>query len=192
MGTTFPHQFQGQTEGDYPFIKVADFANADPGGRLRTATNWISRSVAQKLGARIVPPGTVLYARVGAAMLLNQRRLTTSPCVVDDNVRGFHPRTGDPRYWMYLLSLLDLGRLSNPGPVPSVSESQIASVKVPFPPVDEQREIGNWLDERVSIYETARRQIDSQLAVLSERKQALITAAVSGQFDVATGRMIPL
>jgi type I restriction enzyme, S subunit len=146
MGTTFPHAYQGEVSGDFPFIKVRDFRLADVYARIATADNWVSKSVARTLGAIIVPAGSVLYARVGAAMLLNQRRLTVRDCVVDDNVRGLRILGGDPRYWLYLLSLLDLGQLSNPGPVPSVSESQVSGVQVPVPSLSEQRLIADSLD----------------------------------------------
>ncbi|MFF4245469.1 restriction endonuclease subunit S [Streptomyces sp. NPDC001822] len=167
MGTTFPDTFQGNSNGDIPFMKVSDFPLADRKGVLSTANNWISTHTARHLGARILPEGCVLYPRVGAALLLNQRRITGSPCIVDDNVRGFQPYSGDPRYWRYLMTLLDMGRITNPGPVPSVSETQVAAVRVPSPPRDEQRRIADFLDA-----ETAR--ID-QLG-LKYRKLALLAA----------------
>ncbi|WP_285689412.1 restriction endonuclease subunit S [Actinoplanes sp. NBRC 103695] len=188
MGTTFPHAYQGETTGETPFIKVGDFGLADSRGWLSTAGNWVTRRVAKTLRARVVPEGSVLYARVGAAMLLNQRRLTTRESIVDDNVRGIKFSGGDPRYWRYLLTLLDLGQLSNPGPVPSVSESQVAAVPVPLPPEEEQLRIAHRLDEFNDEHSHLNQNLSNQVALLKERRQALITAAVTGQLDVTTAR----
>ncbi len=186
MGTTFPHEYQGRSQGDYPFIKVGDFQLADEVGNLGTAENWISRDVARTLGARIVPAGSVLYARVGAALLLNRRRVTTCPSVIDDNVRAITFAGGVPHYWRALLSLLDMGQLVNPGPVPSIGESQVAAVRVPTPPVAAQREIADRVEQHQRQLNQVTSAIQRQVNLLAERRQALITAAVTGQFDVST------
>ncbi|MGZ3116090.1 restriction endonuclease subunit S [Streptomyces sp. H62] len=186
MGTTFPHDYQGRSQGDYPFIKVGDFQLADEVGNLGTAENWISRDVARTLGARIVPAGSVLYARVGAALLLNRRRVTTCPSVIDDNVRAITFAGGVPHYWRALLSLLDMGQLVNPGPVPSIGESQVAAVRVPTPPVAGQREIADRMEQHQRQLNQVTSAIQRQVNLIAERRQALITAAVTGQFDVST------
>ncbi|MEH1017141.1 restriction endonuclease subunit S [Micromonospora sp. CPCC 206060] len=184
MGTTFPHAFQGKGAGDIPFIKVADFAKGDVWARLGVSDNWVTKSDARILGAQIVPAGSVLYARVGAAMLLNQRRLTTRDAIVDDNVRAVKICSGDPRYWLYLLELLDLARLSNPGPVPSVGESQVSAVHVPLPPESEQKAIADSLDDLRSERFLLAKSISRQIALLNEYRQSLITAAVTGEMEV--------
>lgn len=68
--------------------------------------------------------------------------------------------------------------------VPHISESQVLSYTAPLPPLDEQERIVQHLDET-----TAR--IDAMLAktqqlkdLLTERRSALITAAVTGQIEV--------
>ncbi|MFF1357384.1 restriction endonuclease subunit S [Streptomyces sp. NPDC058297] len=186
MGTTFPHTYQGKTSGDFPFIKVGDFKSADVIGRISSAENWIDAEDARALGARIVPAGAVLYARVGAALLLNRRCITTCPSVIDDNVRAITFSHGDPRYWAGVLSLLDMGQLANPGPVPSVSESQVSPIRVPDPGAVAQQLIAERLERNLLQWDRARSLVKSQIALLAERRQALITAAVTGQFDVST------
>ncbi|MFF9754466.1 restriction endonuclease subunit S [Streptomyces sp. NPDC014344] len=186
MGTTFPHEYQGEKSGDFPFVKVGDFQNADIVGRMQGAENWISSATARELGARIVPPGSILYARVGAALLLNRRRITTQPSVIDDNVRAICFDHGDPRFWAGLLSLLDMGQLVNPGPVPSISESQVSPIRVPDPDTPTQRKIADQLETSLKQWQKARILVERQLELIEERRQALITAAVTGQFDVST------
>lgn len=190
MGTTFPHRFQGNRVGTYPFIKVSDFAFADEIGKLGDSLNWISKDVAHELRAHIVPPGSILYARVGAAVLLNRWRISTRECVIDDNVRAIHFTTGDPHYWASVMSLLDMKQLINPGPVPSISERQVGSLQVPNPPTALQTEIVKRLTRSRRWLHQIQSRIECQLNLLAERRQALITAAVTGQFDVssASGR----
>ena len=186
MGTTFPHNYQGQTNGDFPFIKVADFNKAGPDAAITDAQNWVTKDVASYLGARIVPKNSVLYARTGAAMLLNQRRVAACDCIIDDNVRGLMFTTGNVRYWLHLLTFLDLGRLANPGPVPSVSDEQVSAVHVPLPPPEEQDRIASILDGEHIVIDRFKNLVLHQLQTLAERRQALITAVVTGQVDVTT------
>lgn len=184
MGTTFPHEHQGLPEGNFPFIKVGDFSAADADLALDGAANWLTREGAKKLRATIIPPQSILYARVGAAMLLNQRRIVLRECIVDDNVRAISFHHGNPRYWLYLLTCLDLGELANPGPVPSVSEGQVSAVRLPFPPIEEQERIVRKLDSEAANIEGLKDLIRRQLQSLAERRQALITAAVTGGITV--------
>lgn len=186
MGTTFPHKYQGRSAGEFPFIKVGDFQSADIIGRMTSAENWIDAEAARELGARVVPAGAILYARVGAALLLNRRCITTRPSVIDDNVRAITFAHGDPRFWAGVLSLLDMGQLANPGPVPSVSESQVSPIRVPDPGATAQQLIADRLERNRLQWDRARSLVTSQLKLLTERRQALITAAVTGQFDVST------
>lgn len=184
MGTSFPHEFQGEASGDLPFVKVADLGNTDSHGTLLPPENWISRDVAKRLGARVLPADAILYARVGAALLLNPRARTPWPCVVDDNVRGLEFVTGLPAYWFFLLRLIDLGEVANPGIVPSVSEGQVTGLRVPLPPIDAQRSICEEVQRNESEALRMLLPLRGQLGLLKERRQALITAAVTGQLGI--------
>lgn len=183
-GTTFPHSYQGQSEGDLPFIKVGDLWSNEAGTNIDNAANWITHSTAQELRGTIVPRGSILYARVGEALRLNPRRLVTRPSVIDDNVRAIHFRHGDGRYWAELLTQLDLAQLSNPGPVPSVSEGQVATARVPMPPLQEQTRIADALAGERKVRTKLHASVVEQIELLIEHRQALITAAVTGQLQI--------
>jgi type I restriction enzyme, S subunit len=63
-------------------------------------------------------------------------------------------------------------------------------VQLPTPTSDEQQRLGREAVAMRQAVAEARRLGQRSLALLTERKQALITAAVSGQFDVATARSV--
>ncbi|MEU9876620.1 restriction endonuclease subunit S [Streptomyces phaeochromogenes] len=189
MGTTFPHAYQGVTQGDLPFIKVSDFPRADHLGVLSGANNWVDRQTARQLGARIVPRGSILYARVGAALLLNQRCITGRTCIVDDNVRAFEPEHGDPRYWRYLMLLLDMAKITNPGPVPSVSERQVAALPVPLPTVEEQRRIADFLDAEIKKLARIELLSSKVSCLLGERQASLLSNCFSSRTTEADGAL---
>lgn len=184
MGTSFPHEFQGLHQGDLPFVKVADLGSIRADGRLDFAGDWVSHSVANDLRARVVPPECVLYARVGAALLLNPRAMNSRASIVDDNVRALEFLGVLPEFGLQVLRLLDLGQLANPGPVPSVSEPQVMSVAFPLPPVAQQEEIVASIRAVEDRTRCTRRALAQQIDLLREHRQALITAAVTGEFQV--------
>lgn len=68
----------------------------------------------------------------------------------------------------------------------STNSSKILSFPIPLPKVAEQRSLAKRAQAALHSVETASRLLDRQLAVLAERRQALITAAVTGQIDVST------
>lgn len=59
-------------------------------------------------------------------------------------------------------------------------------IPLPVPPLDRQRRTVAFLQERRAATERVVAQCRRQLELLTERRQALITAAVTGQFDVST------
>lgn len=89
-----------------------------------------------------------------------------------------------PRWLLYVLQNEKLGQLSTAAAQPGITATAVGLQKIPFPPLVEQERIARHLDET-----TAR--IDAMLAktqelkdLLTERRSALITAAVTGQIEV--------
>ncbi|GAB3152848.1 hypothetical protein GCM10027290_44440 [Micromonospora sonneratiae] len=68
----------------------------------------------------------------------------------------------------------------------STSSSKIMSFPIPLPPVTLQRELVCDLMRRQEVLNRTKKELDRQLALLTERRQTLITAAVTGQVDIPT------
>ncbi|MFJ9508656.1 restriction endonuclease subunit S [Streptomyces anulatus] len=67
-----------------------------------------------------------------------------------------------------------------------LTREQLRPQRFPFPSHDIQRDIVKELDESAQQHAELLKVIEQQLSLLSERRQALITGAVTGQFDVTT------
>lgn len=70
----------------------------------------------------------------------------------------------------------------------STSSSKIRDFRIPLPDVDTQRKVVDQVEERLRWITEFGDHLSHQLALLAERRQALITAAVTGQIDVSTAR----
>ncbi|MFE6492812.1 restriction endonuclease subunit S [Streptomyces sp. NPDC057748] len=68
----------------------------------------------------------------------------------------------------------------------STNSSKILSFPIPLPNVATQRELAQQAQKALEAAEAASRLLNHQRSLLTERRQALITAAVTGQFDVST------
>lgn len=69
-GTGFPDEEQGLLEEELPFYKVSDMNLNTNEVYMTTHNNSISQKTANKLRAFVFPAQTVVFAKVGAALLL--------------------------------------------------------------------------------------------------------------------------
>lgn len=178
-GAGFPDEEQGLEDEELPFYKVSD-TNLAGNERLMTKhNNTVSRETAKMLRAYVFPKDSIIFAKVGAALLLNKRRILTSPSCIDNNMMGFIPRTCNRDWMFYWMCGLDLGELANRGAVPSINERQIREIRVPVLPPKEQRSIAAFLDHKTSEIDALITNKEKLIELLKEQRQAIITEAVT-------------
>lgn len=151
-GAGFPHEEQGLLDEELPFYKVGDLERAAPGGTLSEPEHTVSRDTAKRLGAYVFQPGSVVFAKVGAALMLNRFRQLPGEACLDNNMMGLEPLPNavTQRFLKYAMASKDLSVIANPGAVPSVNASQIAEERIWCPDVSEQKRIVNFLDEQTA------------------------------------------
>ncbi len=178
-GSGFPDHEQGDLAQEIPFFKVGDMGSTS---NVREMLQWqhtVSRKTALNLRAHVIPADTVVFAKVGAALLLNRRRILVRPSCIDNNMMGFVPFCCDPIWAFYLLSAFDIGVLANPGAVPSVNEGQMRDSPVAVPPLPEQRAIAVFLDRETAKIDALVAKKERLIKLLQEKRTALITRAVT-------------
>jgi len=91
-------------------------------------------------------------------------------------------------YW-FIAHRTEIVQLASGGGQPNISQDLVRSLRVPAPDsVAEQRVIGRDCDALEEENASYRSRLARRSALLAERRQALITAAVTGQIDVTTAR----
>jgi len=178
-GAGFPDDEQGLADEELPFYKVSDTNLEGNDVFMVVHNNSISRDTAARLRAFVFPPGTIVFAKVGAALLLNKRRILVRESCIDNNMMGFMPRSCDVKWAYYWMCELDLGELANPGAVPSVNEGQLRDVPVPVPPIDEQRAIAAFLDRETARIDALIKKKERQIELLQEKRATVISHAVT-------------
>ena len=172
-GSAFPIKYQGNVEGKYPFYKVSDMNLTGNETLMHASNNWVEEDTVKTLKAKSFPKDTVIFPKVGAAVHTNKKRLLSCNSLVDNNVMGVTIRDYDlciPYYLLYWFEFIDLGDLSNPGPLPAITATTIKNTKIPLPPLSEQRAIAHVLQTIQEAKFTRQREI----ALERERKAALM------------------
>ncbi|CAJ7800423.1 restriction endonuclease subunit S [Burkholderia pseudomallei] len=88
-GTGFPIAFQGEREGTYPFYKVSDMNNEGNKTFMVAANNWVSDDARRVIGATVFAPGSIVFAKVGAAVFLERKRILSKPSCIDNNMAAY-------------------------------------------------------------------------------------------------------
>ena len=184
-GTAFPIEFQGKYCEKYPFYKVSDLELSSDGIHLAVAQNSISENIAGILKAKIIPAYSIIYAKIGAALLLNRRRISINKCIIDNNMSSFTPHQNTSLYFSYyLLSSIDFKTFIFPGTIPSFSEGNQAKIYICLPPLPEQERIAAYLDKKCARIDALLEEKQALLDKLAEYKKSLIFECVTGKREV--------
>ena len=149
-GSGFPNRFQGRTSGDIPFFKVSDMNSVGNELFLSSANNYVDERSRKAIGAVLVPKGAIVFAKVGAAVFLERKRILAQPSCIDNNMAALIVRDGafDVRFVHYLLNAVKLSSFATPGALPSLNSKQLRSIEFDIPDsIEEQRKISKTLGE---------------------------------------------
>lgn len=177
-GAAFKEIYQGQANGDYPFIKVSDMNLPKNGKFVVEANNWLSIDVAKEIKVKTFDKGTVVFAKVGAALLLNRRRILVQPTIIDNNMMAATPNKKCHTEFLYqLMLMIDFAKLVQDGAVPSINQSDLSRFKISYPTLNEQRKIASVLtaaDKEIEL-------LEAKLAYLKDEKKALMQQLLTGK-----------
>ncbi|TLF80954.1 restriction endonuclease subunit S [Nocardia cyriacigeorgica] len=132
--------------------------------------------------------GDIVYSRnasVGTASYVD----TEAPFTMGQDVCRITSDEQDQLYLTYVLNVVvkpQLNSLQVGSTFTRVNIGTLLDLAVPCPPPQVQRSIAREMDSVTNNGDLLKSALDRQMALLAERRQALITAAVTGQFDVTT------
>lgn len=161
-GMGFPDIEQGGTEG-VPFFKVSDMNIKGNEHELVVANNYVtSEQITRKRWNVINDVPAILFAKVGAAVMLNRKRLVRSPFLLDNNtmVYIFDKKIWDCDFGKTLFETIDLTKLTQVGALPSYNASDVENVSIIIPDRAEQEIVGKYfrqLDHLITLHQCKRR-----------------------------------
>mgnify|MGYP000906529437 CR=1 FL=1 len=155
-GIGFPDSQQGGTEG-IPFFKVSDMNNIGNETEMRNANNYVTQEQIMKNSWKVInETPAIIFAKVGAALMLNRKRLVTRPFLIDNNTMSYSfDESWDKDFGLTLFQTINLPKYAQIGALPSYNASDIAMIKVNVPNIQEQSAIGSLfrtLDDLLASY----------------------------------------
>ncbi|MCG6348948.1 restriction endonuclease subunit S [Vibrio fluvialis] len=167
-------------DGDYPFIQTGDVARA---GKMITSYSQTLNEKGKEV-SQLFPAGTLMMA---IAANIGDTAILGFEAYAPDSVVGFKPYADlDIEFLRYsfMAALPALEQTSTQSTQANLNVDRIGAVKAVFPTYDEQREIVEYLDRLLGQYDSIEERCKEAIALMQERRTALISAAVTGKIDV--------
>ena len=189
-GTGFPTKYQGEIEGDYPFYKVGDITNNVIAGNiyLEMCNNYVSIDTVKKIKGCVLPPNTVVFAKIGEALKLNRRAITSCACLIDNNAMGIAPKEDTLRiqYFYFFMKNLKMQVLAESTTVPSVRKTISEDYEVEIPSLNIQEEIESRLTIIQDIIEKRKKELSLLDNLIKARFVEMFGCIHDGRFDMKT------
>ncbi len=173
-GVGFPDSEQGGTSGT-PFFKVSDMNLAGNEHEMTVANNYVTEEqITSHRWSPIEDLPAIFFAKVGAAVMLNRKRLCRISFLLDNNTMAysFDEKMLDSNFAKALFETVDLTSLIQVGALPSYNTGDVELMKVYLPSVPEQKKIGEYfeqLDDLIVLQQQALDKLQSIKKALLEK-----------------------
>ena len=176
-GNGFPLQHQGDLGGKYPFFKVSDMNNKGNQVIFNYANNYISETTRKKLNSKVFPSGSIVFAKIGAAIFLERKRYLIRPSCIDNNLMAFVFDTNSYNVnFIYSLFLnTKIGELANTTALPSLSSKDISKIVFIVPGIQEQKAIAEVLSNIDNEIQALQKKRDKYKQIKQGMMQELLT-----------------
>lgn len=183
-GTTPSSDEPAYFEGPYPWIQTGDLRD---GAVRKTRSSVTLAALSSYSTLALYDPGALVVAMYGATVgrlgILQTRACVNQACCV--LTRPTRISTEYAFYW-FLAHRKEILGLASGGGQPNISQEIVRNLRVPAPDIDQQLRLVAILREHENFARALVGQLGESILMLEERKRALITAAVTGEFDVST------
>lgn len=178
-GSGFPLWAQGQRAGEFPFFKVSDMNNEGNETFMTAANHYISEQTRKHLGAQAFPAGSIVFAKVGAAVFLERKKILGQPSCIDNNMAAYvlDGSRADVRFVHSLLLMKKLGALVATTALPALNGKQLGEMVLALPALPEQRVIAQTLSDVDALLAM----LDQVIAKKHDLKQAAMQQLLTGQ-----------
>ena len=172
-GVGFPDADQGGVTG-VPFFKVSDMNLDGNENEMIVANNYVTaEQIADHRWSPITELPAIFFAKVGAAVMLNRKRLCRFPFLLDNNTMAYSltPTKWDADFAKALFGTVDLTSLVQVGALPSYNAGDVESMGIYLPSLFEQEQIGAFfklLDNLITLHQRKVEKIKTQRKALQQ------------------------
>ena len=174
-GVGFPDAEQGGVTG-IPFFKVSDMNLGGNENEMTVANNYVTaEQIAVHRWSPITELPAIFFAKVGAAVMLNRKRLCRFPFLLDNNTMAYSLSSTkwDADFAKALFGTVDLTSLVQVGALPSYNAGDVESMEIYLPSLLEQEQIGGFFKQLDNLITLHQRQAIVYAVIRSIRKVIL-------------------
>ena len=147
---------------------------------MENSNHWISDDIKKQLSATAFPRHSVVFAKIGAAIFLERKKILVRPSCIDNNMMAYVFKRPDvePVFFYYRFLTIVLGKLVSATALPSLNGRDIAALTFGFPSLLEQAAIAKILSD-----------MDSDLAAMEAKRDKAINIKQGMMQELLTGRI---
>jgi len=180
------------TGGTFPWLN-SSVVNRD---EVTSSDQFVTEMALRECHLPSLQPGTVLVALTGQGKTRGQAVVLSIEATINQHMAFVVPdaklmsawflRWSFCRAYEYLRSISD----DAGGTKGALTCEEVASLRVPVPQLQEQHAIVEHIARETAKLDAVRAATERTIALLEERRAALIAAAVTGQLDVGSGEVL--
>lgn len=190
VGSGFPKNEQGHRDGPHFFLKVSDMNLPGNEKHIVSAQNTIDEAAVKRMRARLHPPGTIIFPKIGGAIATNKRRILTRPSAIDNNCLGITCLPELCIDWCYLLLCsLDFTVYQAGTAVPALQQGTLGQIAIGLPPLAEQRRIVAKVDELMALCDELEAHLTTAATTRARLLDATLHEALNGARDTPEAAM---
>ena len=176
-GVGFPLYLQGRYNGGIPFFKVSDFNLPTNDRTLIVANNYVARADLSELGGNLIKKGSLVFAKIGAAIFLERKRQTFTESLVDNNVAAYEVKSDitDSDFIYFLFNFLKLSKFSASSTLPVIDIRELAKLPISLPELEEQKIIALKLNLFYAEIKLLKKQLNKAKKIKAGMMQELLT-----------------
>ena len=183
-GNGFSHDLQGRTGLEVPFFKVSDTNTPVNKVDMLYAQNTVSSQEVHGFKFTLHRPKSIVFPKIGAALLLNKRNILVKDSCIDNNMMSLSSNQSSYKFLYYAMLNVDFERhYRGGGTVPSINESEVGDILIAYPTLPEQAQIANFLDRKTQQIDELIRVKERKIELLQEYRASLIHQAVAKGLD---------
>ncbi len=167
-----------------PWVSLHDTSALAEHDYIETTAQNISELGMANSSARLLPAGAVVFSRDAT---IGRCAVTTRPMAVSQHFIAWLCREQIvPEYLLFCLRSMEyeLQRLTTGATLKTIGMPEVRTLSVPLPTREEQTAIVQLIRSKATEFDSLIRSVEDSLALLKERRAALISAAVTGKIDV--------
>lgn len=172
--------------GDFPWLNSSN-VNQDV---VESSDQFVTSTALAECHLPIIDPPAVLVGITGQGKTRGTATLLMFRATINQHVAYLKPddrKVNAPYLHRLLETAYDFLRNESDGggsTKGAITCDQLANMKVALPPLNEQTVVSDFIESRLNRMQVLRSQIEEVIDRLLEYRSALITAAVTGKFDV--------